>query len=85
MEVGIRELRNHLSRYLERVRGGEELVVTEHGQAVARIVPAAAEGALDRLVADGLVTRAAQASRTRPEKRVRAKGSVASLVADQRR
>ena len=25
MQVGVRELRNHLSRYLDRVRGGEEL------------------------------------------------------------
>ena len=85
MEVGIRELRNHLSRYLDRVRCGEELVITERGHAVARIVPAVAERALDRLVADGLVTPAAQRSRTRPHKRIRATGSVASLVADQRR
>ncbi|MGH8902079.1 MAG: type II toxin-antitoxin system Phd/YefM family antitoxin [Egibacteraceae bacterium] len=29
MEVGIRELRDHLSRYLDRVRDGDELVVTD--------------------------------------------------------
>lgn len=37
--VGVRELKNRLSRYLKRVQGGEEIVVTERGQSVARIVP----------------------------------------------
>jgi antitoxin (DNA-binding transcriptional repressor) of toxin-antitoxin stability system len=31
MEVGVRELRNNLSRYLARVRGGEEVVVIAEG------------------------------------------------------
>jgi len=37
--VGVRELRQNLSRYLERVRAGEGLVVTERGREVARLVP----------------------------------------------
>jgi prevent-host-death family protein len=37
--VGIRELRQNLSRYLERVKLGETLTVTEHGHEVARLVP----------------------------------------------
>jgi prevent-host-death family protein len=37
--VGVRELRQNLSRYLERVKSGEALVVTEHGHEVARLVP----------------------------------------------
>jgi prevent-host-death family protein len=40
--VGVRELRQNLSKYLERVKAGEDLVVTERGAAVARLVPAAA-------------------------------------------
>ena len=40
MEVGIRELRNHLSRYLDRVRDGDEVVVTDRGRAIARVTPA---------------------------------------------
>ncbi len=35
IEVGVRELRNNLSRYLERVRGGEEVIVTDRGSPVA--------------------------------------------------
>jgi prevent-host-death family protein len=37
--VGVRELRQNLSRYLERVKAGETLTVTERGQEVARLVP----------------------------------------------
>lgn len=40
--VGVRELRQNLSRYLDRVKAGEGLVVTEHGRVVARLVPAGA-------------------------------------------
>jgi prevent-host-death family protein len=38
-KVGVRELRQNLSRYLERVKRGETLTVTEHGHEVARLVP----------------------------------------------
>jgi prevent-host-death family protein len=38
--VGVRELRQNLSRYLDRVKGGEDLIVTERGRMVARVVPA---------------------------------------------
>ena len=43
VKVGVRELRQNLSRYLDRVKAGEELVVTEHGQQVARLIPFSAE------------------------------------------
>ena len=38
--VGVRELRQNLSKYLDRVKAGEDLVVTERGREVARLVPA---------------------------------------------
>ncbi len=37
--VGVRELRQNLSKHLERVKGGETLTVTERGREVARLVP----------------------------------------------
>lgn len=37
--VGVRELRQDLSRYLERVKHGEDIVVTERGREVARLIP----------------------------------------------
>ena len=56
MDVGIRELRAHLSRYVEQVKHGEEIVVTEHGRPVARIVPMNGERKIDRLIREGVVT-----------------------------
>lgn len=40
--VGVRELRQNLSRYLQRVKEGEDLQVSERGRVVARLVPAGA-------------------------------------------
>ena len=52
--VGIRELRQNLSVYLERVKEGETLEVTDRGRSVAMLVPLPGEaGVLDRLVAAG--------------------------------
>lgn len=33
-EVGVRDLKNHLRQYLERVRAGGEVVVTDRGRPV---------------------------------------------------
>ena len=41
-EIGVRELRQNLSKYLDRVKDGEALVVTERGRQVARLIPAGA-------------------------------------------
>lgn len=38
--VGVRELRQNLSRHLARVKDGASLEVTEHGRVVARLSPA---------------------------------------------
>lgn len=56
--VGVRELRQNLSVYLDRVKDGETLEVTEHGQPVAQLGPrvAAPVSVIDRLIAEGRVT-----------------------------
>jgi prevent-host-death family protein len=41
VRVGVRELRQNLSRYLERVRAGEAFVVTDRRDEVARLIPIA--------------------------------------------
>ncbi|WHZ30334.1 MAG: hypothetical protein OJF51_005137 [Nitrospira sp.] len=38
-QVGVRELKDRLSSYLNRVQGGEEIIMTERGRSAARIVP----------------------------------------------
>ena len=37
--AGIRELRQYLSRYIDRVKSGETIEVTERGEVVAALVP----------------------------------------------
>jgi prevent-host-death family protein len=84
--VGIRDLKNNLSKYIARVRSGEELVVTDRGTPVARL--SAVDSPTDRLaelVAAGVVRPPTRRSRHRPRARIEAKGSVSDLVAEQRR
>ena len=40
--AGIAELKAGFSEYLARVKAGEEVLITEHGRPIARIVPLAA-------------------------------------------
>jgi len=51
--VGVRELRQNLSRYLAEVKEGESFVVTERGREVARISPSGPEDSpIARLVSE---------------------------------
>lgn len=48
--AAVAELKAQLSRYLSRVKAGEEVLVTERGRPVARLVPVGGGGtALDQL------------------------------------
>ncbi|MGA1864316.1 MAG: type II toxin-antitoxin system Phd/YefM family antitoxin [bacterium] len=38
-KVGLRELKNHFSQYLQEVKKGKDILVTDRGKAIARIVP----------------------------------------------
>ncbi|MGI8730911.1 MAG: type II toxin-antitoxin system Phd/YefM family antitoxin [Solirubrobacteraceae bacterium] len=51
--VGIREMRQNLSRYARRARAGESFAITDRGAEVARLVPAPSHASvIDRLVAE---------------------------------
>ena len=51
--VGVREMRQYLSRYVRRAKSGESFVITDRGQAVAQLTPAPGRAsAIDRLVAE---------------------------------
>jgi prevent-host-death family protein len=56
VRVGIRELRASLSSWLDRVRDGEEIIVTERGKPIARINAYDGQSKLEELIARGLVT-----------------------------
>lgn len=57
--IGVRELRQHASRYLARVAAGASLEVTDRGRPVARLVPVSGDPWAD-LLASGAVTPPAQ-------------------------
>ena len=88
MKVGVRELRNNLSRYLVRVHTGDEVVVTDHGREIAKIVPMANRerkpSMLDRLVAEGLVAPPMKARRPLPSRGIPTSEAVSPLVTEQR-
>jgi prevent-host-death family protein len=52
-KVGIRELRQHASRWLRRVAAGESFEVTDRGRPVALLVPVPSAEGLNALVAAG--------------------------------
>ncbi|GIJ75928.1 prevent-host-death family protein [Micromonospora phaseoli] len=58
----MRELNQHTSKVLARVRAGETVEVTDRGQPIARLVPVVAgDVLLGRLVAEGRATAPASA------------------------
>lgn len=84
-EVGIGVLQANLNRYIRRVREGEEVVVTDHDKAVARIVPFDRSDLLERLVAEGVVTRPSDTERTTPRRRITPAAPVSPLIIEDRR
>jgi prevent-host-death family protein len=64
VEVGVRELRENLSDWLDRAAAGEEILVTERGKPKAVIT--AAESAWDRMVREGRITPATGPRRPLP-------------------
>jgi prevent-host-death family protein len=58
--VGIRELRDNLSRYIRRIEAGERIAITAHGRVVAELVPLGGRirgtpNRFDELVATGVI------------------------------
>ena len=84
------EIKARLSEYLARVRGGEEVVVTDRGRPVARIVPVSdRDPHLAELERRGLLkvgaARLADDFLDRPRPSVAAGGSVVEALIDERR
>lgn len=61
MSIGVADLKARLSSYLDQVRSGQELLITDHGRPVARLVPVRAADELrdartQRLLRAGVMT-----------------------------
>jgi prevent-host-death family protein len=86
VDVAVTELRAHLSEWIERARGGEEVVITERGSPVARLVGVGAGTVLDRLAAEGVIAPPGRPDRPRASGRPRPRsaGSLSEAVSEQR-
>ncbi len=85
--VGVRELKSRLSEYLRQVKAGQTVVITEHGQPVGRIVPAAQslEDRLQAMAQAGLVLWSGRKLEAMaPVAQVRGERSIADLLVEDR-
>lgn len=87
MDVAVSTLRAHLSTWLERARDGEEIVVTDRGVPIARLVGVTAATRLERLAADGVIARPQHGQRPAATgtRRVRSRRLVSERISEQRR
>lgn len=87
MDVAVTELRARLGHWIDIARDGDDVVITDRGTPVARIVALASTPMIDRLTEQGAIGR--PASPTRPvagdRRRPTPKRPVAEIVGEQRR
>ncbi len=85
--VGVRELRQNLSIYLDQVKQGASLTVTEHGRVVALLSPLTqALSPVERLIAEGRATPATRSLRDLRPRRVGQpdEGASEAVISDMR-
>ncbi len=91
IHVGIKDLKNGLSRYLALVKKGDELIITERGTPIARIIQ---EGTgkhsvrkqLNHLAQEGLITMPSKSTEEEGFKPIKVDGkSVSEWVIEDRR
>jgi len=87
MDVAVTELRAHLGRWIDAARDGNDVVITDRGTPVARIVALDSTSVIDRLTEQGIISRPTRASRPVAGDRPRPtpKRPVADIVSQQRR
>ena len=91
-EAGIKEIKNNLSRYLAKVKMGEEILITERGKPIARIIKesdrnTSIRNALASLIQKGLIVMPSQSMNKAKPPQVKASGQPASgmVIEDRRR
>ncbi|HEY3885427.1 MAG TPA: type II toxin-antitoxin system prevent-host-death family antitoxin [Vicinamibacterales bacterium] len=85
--VGIRELKSTLSECVREVKAGRTIVVTDHGQPVARIIPEAISlrARVDALRNAGAIAWSGRRlRRAKPAGKVRGNKTVADLIIENR-
>ncbi len=83
MDVGIRELKKHLSEYVERAAKGEHLRVTLRGKPVATLGPLPGVNRLEEGIAEGWITPGSEEPPV-PVVPVPAARAIAEIIAEDR-
>lgn len=88
VKIGVRELRENLASWLDRVQAGDEVIVTERGRPVARLSGIDRRSTLEELIARGRVT-PAKKPKTRIDRsklpKLRGRPTLSDLVIEARR
>jgi prevent-host-death family protein len=83
--VGIKELKEKLSGYLDRVRHGEEIIVTDRGKEIAKVIPVSRErSAIRNLVDTGRANWAGDKPRGLKGIKIKGKALSATILEDRR-
>lgn len=87
MDVAVSALRAELSSWIDRARAGEEIVITDRGTPVVRMLAIGSAPMIERLTREGVLGLPESTERpvARAEDLVQATGSVSDFVAEQRR
>lgn len=83
MDVGVRELKQHLSEYLDRAAEGEIIRITERGRPKAVLGPIPGRHRLDEGLRRGWIC-AGTGEPVRPAKRFRARTRLADVLDEDR-
>ncbi len=87
LKVGVRDLRQKLSHYIEMAQAGQTIAITEHGKVIARLGPAEIDldGRLAALQEAGMIRwRGRKLATADPVAQLRGPKQVADLVAEMR-
>lgn len=85
--IGIRELKSTLSQCVREVKSGRTIVITEHGEPVARIIPEALSlhDRVEALRKAGTISWSGRRLRpAKPVGKIRGKTTVAGLIVENR-
>jgi len=87
MDVAISTLRAELSSWIDRVRDGQEVVITDRGTPVARLIPVDTAPLIEQLTRSGVLSTPKSSERPAAGDldRVTSSGSVSEFVRQHRR
>ena len=84
MDVGVRELKQHLSEYLRQVERGETIRITDRGRPKAVLMAVGGDDPLGRGIDEGWITAPSRAGGLRPWQPSPGEGRVLDVLADDR-